>query len=134
MNTTERPGVVGLVTDALGRSADLIQTEIRLARAELGEKAENLKTTFVSGLAMMMVGMIFLIGAVILVLQSVVAALIQSGVNPALSILVVAGGSALGGIVLMMAGKKTLGSVDPTPTRTINSLKNDARMAKESLT
>ena len=134
MNTTERPGVVGLVTDALGRSADLIQTEIRLARAELGEKAENLKTTFVSGLAMMMVGMIFLIGAVILVLQSVVAALIQSGVNPALSILIVAGGSALGGIVLMMAGKKTLGSVDPTPTRTINSLKNDARMAKESLT
>jgi uncharacterized membrane protein YqjE len=134
MNTTERPGVVGLVTDALGRSADLIQTEIRLARAELGEKAENLKTTFVSGLAMMMVGMIFLIGAVILVLQSVVAALIQSGVNPALAILVVAGGSALGGIVLMMAGKKTLGSVDPTPTRTINSLKNDARMAKESLT
>ncbi len=26
MNTTERPGVVALVTDALGRSADLIQT------------------------------------------------------------------------------------------------------------
>ena len=42
MNTTERPGVVALVTDALGRSADLIQTEIRLARVELGEKAEAL--------------------------------------------------------------------------------------------
>lgn len=134
MNTTERPGVVGLVTDALGRSADLIQTEIRLARAELGEKADAFKTTLVSGLIMLLVGMVFLIGAVILVLQAVVAALIQSGVNPALAILVVAGGSALGGIVLMLAAKKTLGAVDPTPTRTIDSLKNDARMAKESLT
>ncbi|TAJ92837.1 MAG: phage holin family protein [Reyranella sp.] len=134
MNTTERPGVVALVTDALGRSADLIQTEIRLARVELGEKAEALKTSVVSGLAMMLVGTAFLIAAVILVLQAVVAALIESGVAPALAILIVAGGSALGGIVVLLAGKKTIGAVDPTPTRTITSLQNDARMAKESLT
>lgn len=134
MNTTERPGVVSLVTDALGRSADLIQTEIRLARVELGEKAEALKASVVSGLAMMLVGTVFLIAAVILVLQAVVAALIESGVAPALAILIVAGGSALGGIVVLLAGKKTIGAVDPTPTRTITSLQNDARMAKESLT
>lgn len=134
MNTTERPGVVALVTDALGRSADLIQTEIRLARVELGEKAEALRTSLVSGIVMMLVGTIFMIGALILVLQALVAALIESGVAPALAILIVAGGSALGGIVVLMAGKKTLGAVDPTPTRTIASLQNDARMAKENLT
>lgn len=134
MNTTERPGVVALVTDALGRSADLIQTEIRLARVELGEKAEALRTSLVSGTVMMLVGTVFIIGALILVLQALVAALIESGVTPAVAILVVAGGSALGGIVILMAGKKTLGAVDPTPTRTITSLKNDARMAKENLT
>jgi len=134
MNTTERPGVVALVTDALGRSADLIQTEIRLARVELGEKAEALRTSLVSGIVMMLVGTVFMIGALILVLQALVAALIESGVTPAVAILVVAGGSAVGGIVILMAGKKTLGAVDPTPTRTITSLKNDARMAKESLT
>jgi uncharacterized membrane protein YqjE len=134
MNTTERPGVVALVTDALGRSADLIQTEIRLARVELGEKAEALRTSLVSGIVMMLVGTVFIIGALILVLQALVAALIESGVTPAVAILVVAGGSAVGGIVILMAGKKTLGAVDPTPTRTITSLKNDARMAKENLT
>ena len=134
MNTTERPGVVALVTDALGRSADLIQTEIRLARVELGEKAEALRTSLVSGIVMMLVGTVFIIGALILVLQALVAALIESGVTPAVAILIVAGGSALGGIVVLMAGKKTLGAVDPTPTRTITSLKNDARMAKENLT
>jgi len=134
MNTTERPGVVALVTDALGRSADLIQTEIRLARVELGEKAEALRTSLVSGIVMMLVGTVFMIGALILVLQALVAALIESGVTPAVAILVVAGGSAVGGIVILMAGKKTLGAVDPTPTRTMTSLKNDARMAKENLT
>ena len=134
MNTTERPGVVALVTDALGRSADLIQTEIRLARVELGEKAEALRTSLVSGIVMMLVGTVFMIGALILVLQALVAALIESGVTPSVAILVVAGGSAVGGIVILMAGKKTLGAVDPTPTRTITSLKNDARMAKENLT
>lgn len=134
MNTTERPGVVALVTDALGRSADLIQTEIRLARVELGEKAEALRTSLVSGIVMMLVGIVFMIGALILVLQALVAALIESGVNPAVAILIVAGGSALGGIIVLMAGKKTLGAVDPTPTRTIASLQNDARMAKENLT
>lgn len=134
MNTTERPGVVALVTDALGRSADLIQTEIRLARVELGEKAEALRTSLVSGIVMMLVGTVFMIGALILVLQALVAALIESGVTPAVAILIVAGGSAVGGIVVLMAGKKTLGAVDPTPTRTIASLQNDARMAKENLT
>ena len=134
MNTTERPGVVALVTDALGRSADLIQTEIRLARVELGEKAEALRTSLVSGIVMMLVGTVFMIGALILVLQALVAALIESGVTPAVAILIVAGGSALGGIIVLMAGKKTLGAVDPTPTRTIASLQNDARMAKENLT
>jgi uncharacterized membrane protein YqjE len=134
MNTTERPGVVALVTDALGRSADLIQTEIRLARVELGEKAEALRTSLVSGIVMMLVGTVFIIGALILVLQALVAALIEGGVTPAVAILIVAGGSALGGIAVLMAGRKTLGAVDPTPTRTIASLQNDARMAKENLT
>ncbi|MDO8976589.1 phage holin family protein [Reyranella sp.] len=134
MNTTERPGVVALVTDALGRSADLIQTEIRLARVELGEKADALKTSVVSGLVMMLIGTVFIIGAVILVLQALVAALIESGVSPTIAILIVAGGSAVGGIIVLLAGTKTIGAVDPTPTRTITSLQNDARMAKESLT
>ncbi|WP_295142204.1 phage holin family protein [uncultured Reyranella sp.] len=134
MNTTERPGVVTLVTDALGRSADLIQTEIRLARVELGEKVEALKASVVSGIVMMLLGTVFLIAAVILVLQAVVAALIESGVAPAFAILIVAGGSALGGIVVLLAGKRTIGAIDPTPTRTITSLQNDARMAKETLT
>jgi hypothetical protein len=82
----------------------------------------------------MMVGCVFLIGAVVLLLQALVAVLVENGVNPALAILIVAGGSALGGIFVLMAGRKTLGNIDPTPQRTMNSLQRDASMAKESLT
>lgn len=131
---TERAGIVTLVADALSRSADLLQTEFQLARTELAEKAEAFRASFVAGISMMLIGSVFLIGAIVLLLQAVVAALVQSGVSPAVAILIVAGGSALGGIVVLMAGRKTIGNVDPTPERTIHSLQRDARMAKESLT
>jgi len=130
----DRPGIVTLVADALSRSADLLQTEFQLARAELGEKAEAFRASFVAGLSLMLIGAVFLIGAIVLLLQAVVAALVQGGASPPLAILIVAGGSALGGIVVLMAGRKTIGNVDPTPERTMDSLQRDARMAKESLT
>jgi uncharacterized membrane protein YqjE len=131
---TERAGIVTLVADALSRSADLLQTEFQLARTELAEKAEAFRASLVAGVSLMLIGCAFLIGAIVLLLQAVVAALVQSGVTPAVAILIVAGGSALGGIVVLMAGRKTIGNVDPVPERTIHSLQRDARMAKESLT
>jgi hypothetical protein len=127
-------GVVGLVGDALARSADLLQTEVRLARAEIAEKTIELRDNLVACLAMMLVGAAFLMAALVLLLQAVVAALIAGGLEPPWAILIVAGGAAAGGIVLLFAGKKQLGNIDPTPKRTIHSLERDARMAKESLT
>jgi uncharacterized membrane protein YqjE len=130
----DRPGVVSLVADALSRSADLLSTEFQLARAELAEKAEALRTSLVAGLVLMIVGSVFLMAALVLILQAVVAALIESGVGPAVAIIIVAGGSAIGGIALLLAGRKTLSAADPTPQRTMDSLQRDARMAKETLT
>lgn len=132
-NATPKPGVVGLVSDALARSADLLQTEMRLARAEVVEKAAELRDNLVACLALMLVGAAFLIASLVLLLQAVVAALIAGGLPPHWAILIVAGGAAAGDIVLLVAGKKQFGNVDPTPRRTLNSLERDARMAKESL-
>ena len=127
-------GVVELVGDAIARSADLLQTQVRLARAEFAEKTVELRDNLVACLAMMLVGAAFLMTALVLLLQAVVAALIAGGLEPPWAILIVAGGAAAGGVVLLFAGRKQLGSIDPTPKRTIGSLKRDAHMAKESLT
>ena len=88
-----RPGVVTLTTAAFSQTADLVQAEFRLARAELAEKMAS----FRAGLVMMLIGAIFLIVALGMVLQALVSVLISAGLSPAVAILLVAGGAAVVG-------------------------------------
>jgi len=129
-NTPRRPGVVTLLTDAVAQSADLVQTEFRLARAEISEKLAALRI----GLAMMAIGAIFLIVALGLLLQAVVSVLIASGMSPPAAILLVAGGAAVVGLVLFLMGQKRLDPEELVPDRTLTSLLRDGRMMKETVT
>jgi len=124
-----RPGVVTLTTAAFSQTADLIQAEFRLARAELSEKM----TAFKSGMIMILLGAIFLIAALGMILQALVSILINAGVSPPAAILLVAGGSAILGLVLFLMGQKHLNPAELTPDRTLNSLSRDSRMVKETL-
>jgi hypothetical protein len=125
-----RPSVVTLLTAALSQSADLLQTEFRLARAELAEKMTALR----AGLIMIVIGAIFLIAALAMVLQALVSLLIDAGMSPPLAILLVAGGATILGVVLFLIGRKRLNSAELSPDRTLNSLSRDSRMVKETLT
>jgi Putative Actinobacterial Holin-X, holin superfamily III len=125
-----RPGVVTLFTAAIAQSADLVQTEFRLARAEISEKLAALRI----GLAMMAVGAIFLIVALGMLLQALVSVLIASGMSPPAAILLVAGGAAVIGLVLFLMGQKRLNPEELVPDRTLTSLSRDGRMMKETVT
>ena len=125
-----RPGVVALTTAALSQTADLLQTEFRLARVELAEKMGALR----AGLIMILLGTIFLIAALGMVLQALVGILINAGVSPPLAILLVAGGAAVIGVVLFLMGQSRLQPAELSPDRTLNSLSRDSRMMKETLT
>jgi drug/metabolite transporter (DMT)-like permease len=124
-----RPGVVTLLTAALGQSADLVQTEFRLVRAEMAEKLTAMR----GGLVMMAAGAILLIAAIGMLLQAAVGALIALGMSPPLAILLVAGGAAVIGFVLFFVGQKRLEPSSLAPERTIDSLSADSRMVKETL-
>lgn len=124
-----RPGVVTLATAAFSQTADLIQAEFRLARAELAEKMSAVK----GGLVMILLGAIFLIASLGMILQALVSVLIASGVSPPAAILLVAGGAAVLGLVLFLVGQKRLDPAELSPDRTINSLSRDSRMVKENL-
>jgi uncharacterized membrane protein YqjE len=130
LNTPRRPGVVTLFTAAIAQSADLVQTEFRLARAEVSEKLAALRV----GLALMAVGAIFLIVALGMLLQALVSVLIASGVSPPAAILLVAGGAAVIGLVLFLMGQKRLSPEELIPDRTLTSLSRDGRMMKETVT
>jgi hypothetical protein len=130
LNTPRRPGVVTLFTAAIAQSADLVQTEFRLARAEVSEKLAALRI----GLALMAVGAIFLIVALGMLLQALVRVLIAAGLSPPAAILLVAGGAAVIGLVLFLTGQKRLSPEELVPDRTLNSLSRDGRMMKETVT
>jgi len=125
-----RPGVVTLTTAAFSQTADLLQAEFRLARAELAEKMTALR----AGLILILLGAIFLIAALGMILQALVSVLINAGISPPAAILLVAGGAAVLGLVLFLVGQKRLNPADLTPDRTLNSLSRDSRMVKETLT
>ena len=130
LNTPRRPGVVTLFTAAIAQSADLVQTEFRLARAEVSEKLAALRI----GLGMMAVGAIFLIAALGMLLQALVSVLIAAGMSPPAAILLVAGGAAVIGLVLFLMGQKRLSPDELVPDRTLTSLSRDGRMMKETVT
>ncbi len=125
-----RPGVVTLTTAAFSQTADLLQAEIRLARAELSEKMGALR----SGLVMIVLGAIFLIAALGMILQALVSVLINAGVSPPAAILLVAGGATVIGVILFVVGKNRLDPAELSPDRTLNSLSRDSRMVKETMT
>jgi hypothetical protein len=125
-----RPDVVTLATAAFAQTADLVQAEFRLARAELAEKM----SAMCSSLIMLLLGAIFLVVALGMILQALVSILINAGVSPPAAILLVAGGAAVIGLVLLLVGHKRLNPSELTPDRTLNSLSRDSRMVKETLT
>ena len=130
MHSHRRPGVVTLLTAAVSQSADLVQTEFRLARAEVSEKLAALRV----GVVLMVVGAIFLIVALGMVLQALVSVLITYGMSPPAAILLVAGGAAVIGLVLFLMGQKRLSPEELVPDRTLTSLSRDSRMVKETVT
>jgi uncharacterized membrane protein YqjE len=121
---------VTLLTAAFSQSADLVQTEFRLARAEVSEKLAALRI----GLMMMVLGAIFLIAALGMVLQALVSVLIAAGMSSPAAILIVAGGATVIGLVLFLTGQKRLSPDELIPDRTLTSLTRDGRMMKESVT
>jgi membrane protein implicated in regulation of membrane protease activity len=91
-------------------------------------------TAFRAGMIMILIGAIFLIAALGMVLQALVAALIAAGLSAPVAILLVAGGAAVVGVVLFVMGQNRLKPDELSPGRTLNSLSRDSRMVKETLT
>ncbi len=106
----------------------LVRQEVRLARAELGEKigrASKDLAAVVTGGLFAWVGGLALVAAVILFLTQV------AGLVAWLSALIVGAVLAAGGYAALRGALRNLRGMDPTPETTIRTLKDDIAWAKE---
>ena len=116
-----------LLGDAFEQLSQLVQTEIRLARAELAQKAASAGI----GVGLLFGGLLLIVPAVVLILIALALFLVQQGMSPVgahlLSGLV---GATLAG-VLIGIGLRRLKPSSLTPDITIRQVQKDIAAAKE---
>jgi uncharacterized membrane protein len=106
----------------------LVRQEAQLAKTEMQQKLSKVTTDLVSlatGGVVALVGGLALTAAVILLLIDPV------GIEPWLAALLVGALLAIAGWVMLRRGLKDLKRTDPTPRRTVESIKADIQWAKE---
>jgi uncharacterized membrane protein YqjE len=119
--------LTALLTRVGSDIAYLLQTEIRLARAELSEKASRVTS---AGIQLGAGGVMALAGLIILLL-AIVQWLAVAGLPYEWGLLIVGGVVLIVGIVLLMRGSRTITGQALVPQRTIKQLKADLSIVKE---
>jgi TRAP-type C4-dicarboxylate transport system permease small subunit len=116
------------LSEVLADVADLIQKEMRLARAELSAK---IATKVQGGVWMAAAGVLGLV-AVLQLAQAIVHGIASVGLALHWSYLIVAVGVGLMATLAFVKGRSDV-TEDLTPERSIRSIKNDISAAKEHL-
>jgi hypothetical protein len=130
-----------LISDLAQQVTTLMQTEVRLLRAEMSEKLGQLG----SGAAEVAAGAICLLAALLVLLQALVIAIARIGADPADPAIQNSGigmgwASLIVGVVvagigafLVRNGTKNLSPSNLTPERTQEQLSRDAQVVKEQI-
>lgn len=115
-----------LLIDALKNFSNLMQTELRLAKAELAHNVSRAAT----GVALIVVAVILALTGLNVLAGALVAYLATSGLSAGTSALLVGGGVLAVAIVLVLVGKSRLTASALEPTHTLNNLHRDATTVK----
>src|SRR3954462_7247382 len=116
-----------LFSDAVGQLAKLIGNEFALARAELSEKAGQAGRAA----AMMGVGAVIMIPALVMLLFAAAAALMHAGVSDPVAYLIVGLAAAIVSVALVAIGINHLSGDALKPTATIDEIERDKAAARE---
>jgi len=124
---TEERSLSELLSDVTAEIASLFRKEVELARVETSEQVSR------AAKAGGMLGAAAVIGFLDLILFSFAAAWALSEVVPeGVAFLIVAVVFAIVAGALAVAGKKRIASVNPVPNQTVQTLKADVQVAKDS--
>lgn len=123
--TRSTPALIG---DLISHTTELFRKEVQLFRAEVNEKTRQVSNAGVmlAGAAVLgLVGLIYLAGAAAL-------GIVAAGLSPVWAVLIVGAVLALIAAIMAMSGKSKLNASNLAPSRTVDSLSKDARMARET--
>lgn len=124
---TDERSLSELLSEVTNETASLFRKEVELARVETTEQVTR------AAMAGGMLGAAAVIGFLDLILFSFALAWALSEVVPeGVAFLIVALLFAVVAGALAMAGKKRLASVSPVPNQTVQTLKADVQVAKDS--
>jgi uncharacterized membrane protein len=117
-----------LLRDLIAEIGQLFRQELRLARAETGEKLSQAQ----NGIIAIVVGLLLASSALLILLQAVVLALSQ--IVPAWAASVIVGVVvAIVALILIRGGQSSLKLTNLTPTRTLDALRKDRDMVMEKV-
>ncbi|NOJ49081.1 phage holin family protein [Bradyrhizobium archetypum] len=127
MNTkTDLRAISHLLGDALSQFAKLFQSEVDLAKAELGEKVQQIGTA----IGLIAAGAVLVIPAIVMALFALSAALIAGGWSQPVSYLISAIIAAVVAAILFAVGMNRLDARHLTPRETLRQLEKDKDTVK----
>jgi hypothetical protein len=106
----------------------LVKQEAQLAKTEMQQKLSKVTTDLVS---LATGGVVLLIGGLALTAALILLLVHPVGLDPWLAALIVGGVFGLAGWMMVQRGLTNLKRIDPTPRRTVESIKDDIQWAKE---
>lgn len=119
-----------LFGDLVGQLSTLFRKEVQLARAEIGEKANEISLA-IPGLV---IGGVLLLGALIMLLHALAIGLVLLlGIGPGLAYLATGILATVAGYALLKGGLSRLKASNLVPERTAHQLSRDAQVAKEQV-
>jgi hypothetical protein len=123
-----RRSVPELFGSVFRQLAELMRTEGMLARTEMSEKMSHMGT----GIGFLVGGAVLAMPALVILLESAVAALVENGWAPYWAALLVGGLSLLLGLMLLSMGANWLRAGNLMPDRTLQQLQYDANAARNA--
>lgn len=126
---TTRRSTPQLLTDVLAQITALFRAELRLMRAEAGEKLAQMAT----GATLVGVAAAIMIAALVLLLQGLAAWLVTLGWQSHWAALLVGAIAAAIAAVLLMKAMNDLKAGNLKPDRTLHQLNKDLNVAKEQV-
>lgn len=126
---SDRRSLGSVFSEGLSQFASLMWLDLRLLQAEMKVKTSTIVSSGACGIAALA---LFVLAAFAMV-QFLILAMIQFGVNPMVACLVVGSLLGVGGVLLLYLAKRALAGWTITPVETVNQVRTDIAALKQGM-